>query len=132
MDLPGLRGAIERYARAVQEADVEELRRITSGALRERLSAEKTQLIAAHLAADTCQHGSISISNVRDAHFDADQWRITATLIFEQAPPLDVRFGLIAWRGRWQVVGADALPGAARGPMTALSGESGLDREGVA
>lgn len=132
MDLSGLRSAIERYARAVQEADVEELRRITSGALRERLSSEKAQLIVAHLAADTCQHGSISISNSRDAYFDADRWKITATVNFEQAPPLDVRFGLIASRGRWQVVSADTLPGDLSGAMPRLSEESGLDREGVA
>ena len=71
MDLSSVRNAIERYARAVQEADVEELRRITFGVLREQLSLEKTRLIVAQLAADTCQHGAISVRDFRDAYFDA-------------------------------------------------------------
>lgn len=37
MDLPSVRDAIERYARAVQEADTDKLRSITSGVLREQL-----------------------------------------------------------------------------------------------
>jgi len=100
VDLSSVRNAIERYARAVQEADVEELRRITFGVLREQLSLEKTRLIVAQLAADTCQHGAISVRDFRDAYFDADQWKITATVAFEHAPPLDVRFGLIELQGR--------------------------------
>ena len=147
MDLASVRNAIERYARAVQEADVDELRRITSGALRERLSPEKTQLIVADLAADTCQHGSISVSDFRDAYLDAEQWKITATVNFEQVPPLDVRFRLIEWQGEWQLVGADTLSGDAKGSMESFCEESavpirrvemsdgagvGVDREDVA
>jgi hypothetical protein len=114
--LSGVRDAITRYVCAVQEANINELRRITWGALRDRFSSEKTQLIAAHLAADTCQHGSIRVSDFRDAHFDAEQWKITATVNFEHAPALDVRFGIVELRGLWLLVGADTLPGDTRGP----------------
>ncbi len=117
MLLSGVRDAITRYACAVQEANVNELRRITWGALRERFSSEKTQLIAAHLAADTCQHGAIRVTNFRDAHFDAEQWGITATVNFEHAPALDVRFRIVELRGQCLLVGADTLPGDARGPL---------------
>jgi len=119
--LSGVRDAITRYACAVQEANVDELRRITWGALRERFSSEKTQLIVAHLAADTCQHGSIRVSNFRDACFDAEQWKMTATVNFEHAPALDVRFAIVTLRGQWLLVGADTLPGDARGPSRTVA-----------
>jgi hypothetical protein len=111
MDLSSLHDAIERYAHAVQEADVDELRSITFGVLHEQLPLENTQLIVAQLAADTCQHGSITVSDFRDASFDAEQCKITATVNFEQAPSLDVRFGLIELQGRWLLISAHALPG---------------------
>jgi hypothetical protein len=126
VNLSSVRNAIERYARAVQEADIDELRSITSGVLREQLSPEKTQLIVAHLTADTCQHGSISVRDFRDAYFDADQWKITATVAFEQAPPLDVRFGLIELQGRCWLVGADTLPGDPSGSLASFYGESAV------
>ncbi len=110
MDLPSVRDAIERYARAVQHANIDELRRITCGALREQLSLENTQLIVAHLAADTCRQGAIRVSRLRDAHLDAGRCTITATVNFEQARPLDVRFGLVKRHGRWLLVGADTMP----------------------
>ena len=133
MNLSSVRNAIERYARAVQEADIDELRSITSGVLREQLSPEKTQLIVAHLTADTCQHGSISVRDFRDAYFDADQWKITATVAFEQAPPLDVRFGLIELQGRCQRVGADTLPRDPSGSLASFCEESAvpIQRPGV-
>ena len=124
MDLSSMRDAIERYARAVQEADVDELRSTTFGVLREQLSLEKTQLMVAQLAADTCQRGSISVSDFRDAFIDAEQCKITATVNFEQAPPLDVRFRLIELRGRWLLVGADTLPGDAGGQWRHRARES--------
>ncbi len=118
IDLYSMRDVIERYARAVQEADVDELRSMTFGVLLEQLSREQTQRIVAQLAADTCQHGSISVRDFRDVYIDAEQCKITATVNFEHAPPLDVRFGLIELRGRWLLAGADTLPGDAGGPWS--------------
>lgn len=131
MPLSGVRDAITRYACAVQEANIDELRRVTWGALREQFSSEKTQLIAAHLAADTCQHGSIRVSNFRDAYFDAEQWKITATVNFEHAPALDVRFGIVELRGQWLLVGADTLPGEVRGPSRPIARDSRSQSPGV-
>ncbi|MFZ3270903.1 MAG: hypothetical protein WA488_13315 [Mycobacterium sp.] len=131
MPLSGVRDAITRYTRAVQEANIDELRRITWGALRERFSSEKTQLIAAHLAADTCQHGSIRVSNFRDARFDAEQWKMTATVNFEHAPALDVRFAIVALRGQWLLVGADTLPGDAKGPSHPVARDPRSQSPGV-
>ncbi|WP_443677583.1 Rv0361 family membrane protein [Mycobacterium cookii] len=110
--------AVRRYARAVQEADIGELRHMTCGVLHEQFSIEQTSVLAAQLAADRCQHGSISVSDFRDVHVDAERWWITATLSFEYAPPLDVRFGLIEQRGRWLLVGADTQTRYARSPLS--------------
>jgi hypothetical protein len=129
--LSGVRDAITRYACAVQEANIDELRSITWGALREQFSLEKTQLIAAHLAADTCQYGSIRVSNFRDAHFDTEQWKITATVNFEHAPALDVRFGIVELRGQWLLVGADTLPGEVRGPSRPVARDPRSQSPGV-
>ena len=110
MDLSSVRDAIERYAHAVQDADVDKLRSVTCGILREQLPQEYTELIVAQLAADTCKYGAITVSNFRDASIDAERCTITATVNFEQAPPLYVRFGLIQLQGRWILIGAHALP----------------------
>ncbi len=118
MEMSSVYDAVKRYARAVQEADVGELRRMTFGALREQLSLEQTSLVAAQLAADRCQHGSISVSDFRDAYVEAERWRITATLNFEYAPPLDVQFGLIKRQGRWLLVGADTQTRYLRGSVS--------------
>lgn len=127
MEMSSVHDAVTRYTRAVEEADVGELRRMTFGVLREQLSLEQTSLVAAQLAADRCQHGSISVSDFRDAYVEAGRWRITATLNFEHAPPLDVQFGLIERQGRWLLVGADTQTRYMGGPLS-----SGPDVEALA
>lgn len=84
----------------MQEADFDELRSITFGVLRERFPLENTQPIVAQLAADTCQHGAITVSNFPGVSFDSEQCKITATVNFEQAPSSNVRSGLIERLGR--------------------------------
>lgn len=118
MEMSSVHDAVRRYARAVQDADVGELRRITFGVLREEFSMEQTALVAAQLAADRCLHGSIAVSDFRDAYVDAERCRITATLNFEHAPPLDVQFGLVEEQGRWLLVGADTQTRYVRSPLS--------------
>jgi hypothetical protein len=107
VDLSSVRDAIERYAHAVQQAGVDEVRRHAWRAA----PARNAQLILAQLAGDRCQHGSGTISNFRHASFDPEQCMSTATVHFAQAPSLDVRLGLIELQGRWVLIGAHALPG---------------------
>lgn len=73
MGLFSVRDAIERYAHAVQQADVDELRKHPWRAT----PPENTQLSVAKLAADTCQHGSSTVSDFRDVSFDPEQCMIT-------------------------------------------------------
>jgi hypothetical protein len=68
--------------------------------------------------------GSISVSDFRDAYFNDEQGKITATVNFEQAPPLDVRFGLIELQGQWLLVNADTLPRGTGGRWRTFCGES--------
>ncbi|MGA9489026.1 MAG: hypothetical protein WBV80_02085 [Mycobacterium sp.] len=118
MEMSRVHDAVRGYARAVQDADVGELSRMTFGVLHEQLSMEHTALVAAQLAADRCLHGSITVSDFRDVYVDAERYRITATLTFEHAPPLDVQFGLVEQQGRWLLVAADTQTRYVRSPLS--------------
>lgn len=108
-EFSGVHEAICQYARAVQRADVDTLRSITFGALRERFSMEYAGVIAAQLACDSSQYGAITLADVRDGSIDSGRCEISATLNFERAAQFDVRFTLVNLGGRWLLTGAHPL-----------------------
>lgn len=121
-DLRAVKEVVTNYGYAVQEADVERLRTITFGAIREQYSLANTELIGAQLVSDAFQYGSVTMSDFRDASFASDWCKIVATVSFERAAPLHVQFSLVKRAGTWMVAAARTLPGEATDWRTTVAG----------
>ena len=114
-DLYAIKAAIVDYGCAVQEADVDKLRTITVGGVREQYSFENAEQVGAQLVSDAFVYGSITISEFRDAYFAATHCKITATVRFERSTSLDVQFSLAKKDGAWLITAARTLPGESTG-----------------
>jgi hypothetical protein len=108
-DLFAVKAAVVTYGHAVQEADVDQLRSITVGAMQEPYSFENAEQVGAQLVSDAFVYGAITISEFRDAYFAPTECRIAATVRFERSTPLRVQFNLLKQDGTWLISAARTL-----------------------